>query len=124
MNAKPSTDGTRMLRGILVRPINSAAAINPTTTANDVRPNSSLRVKDGSASHNAPITSPTFSAAPRHMSWLPSSPKNESTIAMANSPSAMSPTNERFTATVCEFWEFMPPIMGPAFGKGKRDAIR
>ncbi len=112
-----------MFSGILVRPINSATAMNPTTTATDVRPNSSLRVKDGSASHNAPITSPTFSAAPRHMSWLPSSPKNESTIAMANSPSAMSPTNERFTATVCGFWEFMPPIMGRSLGKGKRDAI-
>ena len=112
-----------MFSGILVRPISSATTTNPTTTANDVRPNSSLRVNDGSASHNAPITRPTFSAAPRHMSWLPSRPKHESMIAMANSPNAMSPTNERFTATVCGFWEFMLPIMWRAFSEGKRVAI-
>ena len=102
-NANPSTDGTRTFIGIRVLPISSATATNPMTTASDACPNSSLRVNDGSASHNAAITSPTFRAAPRHMSWLPSRPKNDSTKPRANSPSAIAPTNERFTVTLGEF---------------------
>ena len=102
-NAKPSTVGTRTLSGIFVRPINKATTTVPTTTPSEARPNSGLRVIDGRASHNAPITIPTFRHAPRHMSLLPSRPNAQSSPATTSSPSPIAPTNERFTVTGCEF---------------------